>query len=383
MHGKRVLIEIDRRRFRCKFCGKTMFEPLPDVDKKRLATSRLIEYIERRCLGETFIALSRETGLDNKTIRNIFDDYVARKNQAVQIKTPEILGIDEIKIIGDYRATLTNIDKLTLFDLLQTRKKASLLDYFDAMSDKQNVLVIVMDMWNVYRQVAAKAFPGRMVVADKFHVVRMANDALERVRKRIRKSVDDKTRLKLKDDRFILLKRAHKLTQEEAEKAEKWFALYPELNLAYAAKERFYDIYTKPTREAAELAAREWEDRLGPSIAREFRELRVALNNWWQEIFNFYEQPVTNGYTEAINGIAKNINRMGRGYSFEVIRARLLFDETAMRAGRATVRKKPRRTPDQMIGRMIGVSGAEAEETIDYGAHLPTLVSLLESGYFS
>lgn len=35
MHGKRVLLELDRRRFRCKVCGKTLFEPLPDMDDKR------------------------------------------------------------------------------------------------------------------------------------------------------------------------------------------------------------------------------------------------------------------------------------------------------------------------------------------------------------
>jgi len=290
MHGKRILIEIDRRRFRCKSCGKTTFEPLPDMDSKRQATSRLIRYIEKRCMKETFVALSREVGLDDKTIRFIFDDYIAKKQQSVRISTPEVLGIDEIKIIGDYRATLTNVGRLTLFDLLHSRKKLTLLEYFDALPDKCNVQVLVMDLWNVYRQVGKNIFPGKLMVADKFHVVRMANDGLERVRRRIRKTVDQRTRLKLKNDRFILLKRANTLSKEQAKKASEWFSLFPELFSAYVAKERFFDIYAQSSRGNAELAAKKWDESLDPLIAKEFRDLRVALRNWWEEIFNYLNQ---------------------------------------------------------------------------------------------
>ncbi len=392
MHGKRVLIEIDRRRFRCKACGKTMFEPLPDMDGKRQATTRLIEYVEKRCVRETFSALSREIGIDDKTVRFIFDDYVARRQQEVQFKTPEVLGIDELKIIGDYRAMLTNIDKLTLFDLLPSRKKVSLLGYFDTMPDKQNVQTLVMDMWNPYRQVGKKVFPGRLIVADRFHVVRMANDGMERVRKHIRKTVDDRTRIKLKDERFLLIKRRDGLDHEGREKIQRWFEMFPQLGMAYDAKERFFDIYCQPTREAAEMAAERWASSLDPMIEKQFRDLRVALYNWHEEIFNYYENPVTNGYTESMNNITRFINRMGRGYSFEVLRARLLYDEKVIKSENTTIRKKVRRQkPSSMyehfsIGRTT-VSDYSCKEgkgpIVNYGADLSTLARLLEEGYYS
>lgn len=43
--GKHVVIDVDRRRYRCRVCGKTFFECLPDMDGRRLATRRLITYI--------------------------------------------------------------------------------------------------------------------------------------------------------------------------------------------------------------------------------------------------------------------------------------------------------------------------------------------------
>ena len=395
MHGKRVLIEIGRRRFRCKACGKTMFEPLPDMDGKRQATSRLIQYIEKRCVKETFSSLAREIGIDDKTVRFVFDDYAARRQKEVQYKTPEIMGIDELKIIGDYRAILTNIDKLAVFDLLPSRKKVSLLEYFDALPDKQNVTTLVMDMWNPYRQVGKKLFPGRLIVADRFHVVRMANEGMERVRKQIRKTVDDKTRIKLKDERFLLYKRKENLTDEDVVKVQKWFKMFPQLQLAYEAKERFFNIYSQPTRAAAEIEAEKWVSSLRTCVQKQFRDLRVALYNWHEEIFNYYENPVTNAYTESMNNITRFINRMGRGYSFEVLRARLLFDEKVIKGDRSSIRKKVRK-PKQAdncdcfsLGRTISPSGDDFEyvteegPVVNYGADLSTLARLLEEGYFS
>jgi hypothetical protein len=74
---------------------------------------------------------------------------------------------------------------------------------------------------------------------------------------------------------------------------------------------------------------------------------------------------------------------MGRGYNFEVIRARLLFDDVALNAGRATVRKKPRREANVSFGRMAYSIPDDNGTTINYGAHLPTLIHLLEDGHFS
>jgi transposase len=137
IHGKRVMLEIDRKRYHCKVCGKTLFAPLPDMDAKRNMTERLVRLIEQRCLKETFAALSRDIEIDDKTIRHVFDDYVESKRQSVHFETPEILGIDELKIVGEYRCMLTNIEKQSVFDLLPSRRKVDLTEYFKILPNKK------------------------------------------------------------------------------------------------------------------------------------------------------------------------------------------------------------------------------------------------------
>lgn len=69
-------------------------------------------------------------------------------------------------------------------------------------------------------------------------------------------------------------------------------------------------------------------------VTADYKDLLSALKNWRQQIVNYFDYPITNGYTEALNGMTKVINRNGRGYTFEIIRARVLFSNNA-RAGQS------------------------------------------------
>ncbi len=392
-HGKRLLVEIERKRYRCKACSKTLFESLPDMDAKRSMTDRLRQFIEARSLKHTFAEVSRDVGVDEKTIRHIFDDYVERTAASIKFESPEVLGIDELKIIGQYRCILTNVKELSLYDLLPSRKKATLLAYFKRMPDKQNVKLITMDMWSVYRQVMAEQFPGRLIVADRFHVCRMANDALERARKRIRRSMETKMRLRLKNERFVLLMRNTELNDEQRNQMHAWGKMFPDLAVAYEFKERFFSIYEQSSRQEAERVARSLERDVEKAGATEFREAIGALNSWWQEIFAWYEYPVTNAYTESVNRLAKDINRMGRGYSLEVVKARLLYDQEARKPTSKTIRKHVKKAVPEppTIGLMMFASAKSKPakvktvveaKTVEYGPHIPTLCRLLEEGHF-
>jgi len=120
IHGKRVGLSIDTRRFRCKTCGKTFYEPLPEVDPKRSMTVRLKEWLEKRSLRHPFTHLAEETGVGNSTIRMVFDDYRKDLEGSLRFETPEVLGIDEVHLIRHPRAVFTNIPSCFVFEILLT-----------------------------------------------------------------------------------------------------------------------------------------------------------------------------------------------------------------------------------------------------------------------
>ncbi len=59
-----------------------------------------------------------------------------------------------------------------------------------------------------------------------------------------------------------------------------------------------------------------------------YKDLVRAVDNWHVEIFNYFDKRLTNAYTESINSIIRQVERMGRGYSFDALRAKILFNIT-------------------------------------------------------
>ncbi|MBD8526426.1 hypothetical protein [Pseudomarimonas arenosa] len=62
-----------------------------------------------------------------------------------------------------------------------------------------------------------------------------------------------------------------------------------------------------------------------------------------------YPLDLAGDFRPSVNGLAKGMNRMGRGYSFDVIRARMLYDPKARKAGAVEVIE---RVPDTDSGMM-------------------------------
>jgi transposase len=388
IHGKTVQITVNRRRYRCQNCGKTLFDPIPDLDGKRLATSRLIAYVRSVCFKETFAAVARRVDMDEKTVRQIFADYVEELESKIRFVTPRFMGIDEIMIIGDYRAMITNVDRRTVFDMLESRKKTDLLAYLQQLRDKETVEWVAMDMYHVYRQVVRATLPQARIVVDRFHIQRMANEALEKLRKRLRKTLPERLRLKLKDERFLLLKRQHDLSPEGAQRLLEWFRQFPLLSETHALKEGFLAIWDCKNRRAAESGYAAWLGNLSEETRPVFKDLITAMANWSEEIFAYFENPITNAYTESANSLTKAMNRMGRGYSFDVIRARMLYHNKARKDG-AEIVTEPERGPDGPVmvefmaaGRVRQSPQRLVRRVFEYGPYIPTLTKLLDDGYF-
>lgn len=133
MHAKRVGIYVKRQRYTCRECNGTFFEVLPDMDDSRLITKRLIKWIEKSSLKEPFTSVAEEIGVDEKTVRNIFHDYVARLEQEQDIKTPRWLGIDEVHLLRNYRCVITDAENRTIIDLLKNRNQDTVIEYLSQL----------------------------------------------------------------------------------------------------------------------------------------------------------------------------------------------------------------------------------------------------------
>ncbi|MDY0341835.1 MAG: ISL3 family transposase [Coriobacteriia bacterium] len=387
IHGKRVGIYVDTQRWRCQACGKTFMEPLPAVNAKREMTDRLVAWIGQQSLRRTFTSIAEDIGLDEKTVRNIFRDYVNELEKTVRFETPTWMGIDEIHLIRP-RCVISNIRSNTVVNLLPNRNKDTVVHYLSHLDGRHQVQTVAMDMWTPYRDAVQAFMPDARIVIDKFHVVRMANDAVERVRKSLRGSLTPKQRRGLMHDRFVLLKRERDLNDKERLLLSGWAANYSELGEAYRLKEAFYGVYEgMGTRDQALARYSAWHRSVSPEVRDAFADLIRAFTNWQPQILAYFEHPVTNAYTESLNSLIRVMNRLGRGYSFEALRAKILFTEGVQRK---TQPKFRRREAEPSFGyaafEMVGRTsfGQDQHEMVEaaknYGADISTLTRLIEEG---
>lgn len=328
MHGKRVGIEVVRKRYQCKECGRTFYEILPGMDEKRFMTRRLIEYIEKQSISSnrTFVSIAEDVGVLEKTVRDVFKDYVARLEMEFKFKVPEWLGIDEIHILRSPRCVITNVKECTLIDILRDRNKTTVVKYLYNLPCRQDIKLVCMDMWNPYKDAVKLILPQAQIIADKFHVLRMANQAIETIRKDLREELTKQQRRGLMHDRFILLKRNKDLTAHERILLEAWTKKYPELGEAHALKEKLFEIWSSDIdKRVAREQCKEWVAGIPASIKYAFEPLLIAITNWDNEVFAYFDYKATNAYTEALNSLIRVIDRIGRGYSFDALRAKMLY----------------------------------------------------------
>ncbi len=385
MHGKRVGLYVETKRFQCRSCDKTFYESLPDVDEKRMMTSRLAAWVGKQAIKRTFASIAEDVGINEGTVRSVFRDYINELESTVRFDTPKWMGIDEIHLIKP-RGVITNIENNTVVELLANRNKETIIKYLFNLEGKQHIQYVTMDMWRPYKDAVEDVLPQAKIVIDKFHVVKMANEALERVRKSFRESLTPKQRRGLMHDRFILLKRESELTDKEVSLVANWLNNYPELGKAYRLKEDFFNIYKANSRSEALVRFADWEKSITPDVRDAFADLIRAFRNWQPYILNYFDHPVTNAYTESLNSLIRVMDRLGRGYSFEALRAKILFAEGAFKKQLIRPKFERRNVPDYATIGYARVDDFRAyqpeppQKEINYGVDISTLVSMIENG---
>ena len=192
--GNRIIVNIKRQRYRCAAakCG-TMMRPIDGVEPKARLSKRAVAFIESRAPIYPFAALAEETGVDRTTVQAIFSAYAAPVIARNQAEFPRVLGIDEVYIAGRYYCTITDIERSRPYELLPAHNHETVLPAL-AKIRAGAVAIVVMDMSDNFRAAVRAAFPGVVIVADRFHLIKYVNRKLDAYRVKRRKELEKEKR---------------------------------------------------------------------------------------------------------------------------------------------------------------------------------------------
>ena len=210
------------------------------------------------------------------------------------------------------RRYVTNVIDAESSDLLMMAKDrgADTLGEFAAAITKhggrpEQITEIVMDMSPAYIAGAMAYFPGARVVFDAFHIMKMAGQALDKVRKDLARQGAD-----LRGGLWALRGNAWTRNSEQQERRSQLMAAYPALGRAVALREFLQDALAG--RERAQLEG--WLAWAQRSRLAAFRDLARTIKRHFNAILAYMETRLTNGVMEAINGLLQLAKRIARGF---------------------------------------------------------------------
>ena len=368
---KRVGLLVRQKRFKCYNCGQTFIEHLGFVDEKRSMTKRLVEYVEKQAASKrSFASIAAETGLLEKTVRDILEDFHIRVISKMKFETPEVLGLDELHILGKARAVITNTKENTIIEMLEDANKKTVADFLRTLNPTK-VKCINTDMCLRYRDAINEVMPDVDVVSDKAHVLFKVGLAVDAFRIAYVKSLEKGERTGLKKIRSVMRQRNHKLSDKAMLALEAWHKNHNLVWKAYAAKEDFYAIYDAKDKDDAEGRFDRWAGGLSEELLPYFGGLIDTISRWRKEVFAYFIHRTTNAAAESLNARIRDIDIAGKGLSFKVLRMKVLYTEGRHKI----ITPKYDKSAFSIHRWVVGM-----DRPRNYGVSISTFLSLLDGG---
>ena len=210
-----------------------------------------------------------------------------------------------------------------------------------------------MDMARNMRLAIVNSFIKSSIVIDRFHAVKLVQEAMQHVRiafrwaaikeeneaiklakekgvkyQSIELSNGDTKKELLARSRYLLYKFEEEWTQNQAKRAALLFEKYPKLKVAYKLILQFRKIYEEKQLEDATKQFNKWKQDVIDADIEEFNTVMNSLDYHSDNILNFFNNRTTNAYAESFNSKIKNFRANLRGVNdvkFFLFRLEKLF----------------------------------------------------------
>lgn len=225
------------------------------------------------------------------------------------------LGIDEtsIKKGHNYVTLAVDMDKRRVIHATPGKDKQtmkSIKDYLELKDcPSEQIKNICMDMSPSFISGQMDYFPKSQITFDKFHIMKIINEAMDSVRKYERKA-----HIELKGYKYLFLRNKDKLSNSDRETKSYFLNLYEDLGKAYRLKELFNDMWDFNKIEEAEGYLAYWCDLAEESKIQPFMKVVNTIKAHWTGVTNFFQSRLNNGILEGINSKIQLAKKRARGY---------------------------------------------------------------------
>jgi len=207
------------------------------------------------------------------------------------------------------------------------------------LEERWKVEEITLDMAGSMNKIAKTCFSNASKVIDRFHVQKLAGEAVQDLRithrweaikmenRAIKQArVDgekykapiftngDTERQLLARSRYLLFKPAYRWSESQKLRAKILFENYPDIEMAYNLASELRNIFSKTKEKGiAFTKLAHWYDRVERAGMKSFNIVANSIQTHYKGILNYFDNRSTNASAESFNAKIKAFRRQFRG----------------------------------------------------------------------
>jgi transposase len=300
-------------RVHCERCGiKTVTVPWarPDSGFSLLFEAMLMAMVSSMPVK----AVARMVGEHDTRLWRVVHHYVEQARARSDASQVTRVAIDETAARRghDYVTLFVDIDQARVLFATEGRDAASIAGFADDLAahggDPEAISEVCIDMSPAFIKGVTDSLPNAAITFDKFHAVRIINDAVDRVRRS-----EQKQQSLLRGTRYIWLRNPANLSNAQRTTLAGLPTRHLKTGRAYRIRLAFQDLYDQPSAEAEDFL-KTWyfwatHSRLAPVI-----EAARTVKRHWDGILRWFDSKIANGLIEGINSLVQAAKAKARGY---------------------------------------------------------------------
>jgi len=255
----------------------------------------------------------KEFRLSSSFVYKVCYEQLELKNRQINPFFGKAIGIDEHFLrrkfgVPEFMTVFTDLRNRRVKECVLGKTKKGLVEQTKHMTGRYEVEWVAIDMSDTYRGFALEHFPKAGIVADKFHVLRIFSNILNRHR------IDVTGDVRKNPVRKLLLRNRNRLKYYERNALDLWLKQHPKIREAYDWKERFHSFYRIKGFERAQRRFEKLVIGMKFSQIPEIKRFARTLERWADEVVNYFKCGYTNAVTEGYNRIASLVKNRAFGY---------------------------------------------------------------------
>ena len=324
--GKPMVLRMRVQRLECKDCGHVCQEHIHFAAQQTTYTRRLAKYAVELCRIAPIKSVAIHLNLSWNTVKEMVKDYLERNYSKPDITGLKVIGIDEFAVKKGrvYKTIVVNLETGQIV-YVGDGKGADALDGFWKLVNKAGVKIeaVASDLSAAYISAVRQNAPNAVYVFDHFHMVKLINEALDKVRRRIvnqecakekKEGVVGKSSV-VKGTKYILLRNSENITDpKDIDRLNAALELNRDLSAAYYLKEDARLIWNSDSKYRASLQLDAWLSSARASLIPELVKVADTVDSHRDGILAFFDKPISTGPVEGINNKIKTLKRMAYGF---------------------------------------------------------------------